>query len=374
MENIIYKNEIIKRKFFDYLKNSKGYSVKSIECFESAIWLWQEFTKEADFASFNQTKAKEFKEWLINKKKRGSQENVSPSFCYDKLRYLRLFFTWLAMQPNYKSKINQTIIDYLNLSLKEVRVATQSKRRQCPTLEEVKKVIENIEVKNEIDRRDKALISLMFLTGIRISAIASLPMRSFDRENMTIDQDPKLGVMTKNSKRITTTLIPFSYQEPLGYFLDWFDYLKSENGFKPNDPIFPATKKENGKDENNLGYYNTGKVEPVFWKSQSSIRKIFEKRFKQAGVRYYHPHTFRHFLVKEISKIPLTEEQKKAISQNLGHENVGTTFGSYGYNRIEDDRQIEIIRNINFDGKQREVKYQVNISKEEFKEIIKEIK
>lgn len=370
MENITYKNEDIKRNFFDYLKNSKtGYSDKSIECCEKAIWLWQEFSHEADFAKFTKIKAKDFKKWLKDKKKRNSKKNVGLSYCHTNLRLLRVFFGWLASQPGYK-KINQTAIDYLNLSKKEAREATQPTRRQCPTLEDVKRVIESIEVKNEIDRRDKALISLMFLTGIRITAISTLPMASLDRKNLVINQDPRLGVLTKNSKRITTTIIPFSYKEPLDYFLEWFDYLKNKKGFQPIDPIFPATKKENGKD--NLGYYNTGKVEAVFWKSQTSIRKIFDKRFKKAGVNYYHPHSFRHLLVQEISKIPLTEEQKKAFSQNLGHSNVSTTFGSYGYGEIADDRQIEIIRNINFDDKLTEVKY--NLSKKEIWELADELK
>jgi hypothetical protein len=43
-----------------------------------------------------------------------------------------------------------------------------------------------------------------------------------------------------------------------------------------------------------------------------------------------------------------TEEEKKAISQNLGHADVGTTFGSYGYGHIEEDRQMEIIKSIKF--------------------------
>jgi hypothetical protein len=172
-------------------------------------------------------------------------------------------------------------------------------------------------------------------------------MQVFDRKKLTIDQDPNLGVKTKNSKRIMTAIMEFSfYKEPLKYFLEWFDYLENEKKFKPSDPIFPATKIENGKD--NLGYYNTENVEPNFWKSTTSTRKIFEKRSEQAGVKYYHPHTFRNLLVKEISELPLTEEQKKAFSQNLGHEDIGTTFGSYGYGKIGESKQIEIMKSINF--------------------------
>jgi integrase len=371
MQNHNYKNETIKRKYYKYLQNSKGYSAKSIECFKKAIWLWQEFTNNNDFIYFNQTKVEEFKEWLKDKNKKNSQEKVGLSYRYDILRYLKLFFDWLSKQSGYKSKINETAVDYLNLTRGEVKIATQPRTRQIPALEEAKTLIESIKGNTEIEMRDKALISLIFLTGARISAIASLPIESFDREKLIIDQDPKLGVKTKNSKRIITALITFSYKEPLDYFLGWFDYLVGGKKFKPNDPIFPATKTENGKD-NNIGYYNTDKVEPVFWKSSASPRKIFENRSERAGIKYYHPHTFRHLLVNEVSKLPLSEEQRKAISQNLGHEDVGTTFGSYGYGNIGEERQIEIIRNIDFSGKKNTVSY--NLSKDELKELAKELK
>ncbi|MDP2855541.1 MAG: site-specific integrase [bacterium] len=287
------------------------------------------------------------------KNKANSQEKISLSYCYTILRFLKVFFRWLSQQAGYK-KIDKIAIDYLNLTQAENRIATQPRKVEIPRLEDIKAVIENIKGKSEIEMRDKALISLIFLTGARISAVMTLPMQSFDRDKLILDQDPKLGVKTKFSKRIVSTFIAFWYKEPINYFLEWFDYLKKQKEFKLNDPIFPATKIENGKE--NIGYYNTGEVEPIFWKSTSTPRKIFEKRFAQAGVKYYHPHTLRHFLSKEAIKRLLTEEQKKAISQNFGHADIRTTFGSYGYGRIDEDRQIEIIKNIDFDGERKEIR------------------
>lgn len=365
----IYKNEQLKRRFYEWLKASKGFSKETIRCYEKAIWLWEDFTNKDEFGSFNKTTAGAFKDWLRKKKKINSQDNISISYCYDILRFLKAFFGWLSKQPTYKSKINQTAIDYLNLTRKEVREATQPKSIKYPVLEEIKMAIENIKGKTEIEMRDKALFSLAFLTGARISAIRTLPMKSFDRASLVLYQDPALGVETKFSKKIVSSLVSFSYKETLDYFLRWFDYLEKQKGFKPDDPIFPATKIENGKE--NISYYNTGEVEAKKLKSSSSLRNIFKKRFEQAGVKYYHPHAFRHWWVKEMAKLPLTEEEKKAISQNLGHENVGTTFGSYGYGRIEENRQIEIIKSIDFEGRKREFKY--SLSKEDIRQLAKEI-
>jgi len=359
MTSIIYKNELIKRRFFDYLKNySGGLSSKTIQCYEKAIWRWEDFSHKSDFAQFNKTMAEGFKDWLKNKKKPKSQENISLSYCYDILRYLRVFFEWLSEQKGYKKIRLKESVGYLNLSKAERRMATQPRNKIFPSVEEVKKVIEDIKGKSEIEMRDRALISIFFLTGARISAVMTLPMKSFDRDKLVIDQNPQWGVKTKFSKKIFSTFITVSYKEPINYFLDWFNYLEKEKQFKPDDPIFPATKIENG--EENISFYNTGRVESIFWKSSSSPRKVFEARFKEAGIKPYHPHSLRHLLVSEVRKIPLNEEQKKAISQNFGHDDVGTTFGSFGYGEIPDNRHIEIIRDIDFKGSGQESKLFLN--------------
>jgi integrase len=365
-----YENEQLKRNFYDFLTSSRGFSKETIHCYEKAIWLWEDFTSKADFGGFNKTLAGAFKEWLKNKKKPNSQENISISYCYDMLRFLKVFFEWLSKQKGYKSRIDQTAVEYLNLTQKEVREATQPKSVKYPVLDEIKKAVEGISGKTEVEMRDKALFSLALLTGARISAIRTLPMKSLDRNDLVLYQDPKLGVETKFSKRIVSSLMPFSYKEALDYFLNWYDYLEKEKRFSPDDPIFPATKIENGKE--NISYYNTGEVEPKRLKNSSSLRKIFKKRFENAGVKYYHPHTFRHWWVKEIAKLPLTEEEKKAISQNLGHENTGTTFGSYGYGKIDENRQIEIIKSIDFEGRKKGVR--LSLSKEDLSLLAKEIR
>jgi len=266
------------------------------------------------------------------------------SYCYDILRFLRKFFEWLSQQP--KSKINPTYIGFLNLSRKDSQIATSVRKVDVPTFEEVLKVAESISGKTEVEKRDRALISFTLLTGARISAIVSLRMKSFDRRRFVVEQSPSSGVKTKFSKQIITALFPLPDAKPLAYFLEWFDYLEQKRKFSPNEPIFPATKLEQGKES--MSYYSSGIVEPVFWSNANPARKVFEKRFKGANIPYYHPHTLRHLIVKEFLKTRLTEEEKKAISQNLGHEDIGTTFGSYGYGKISTDRQVDIVRGIKF--------------------------
>lgn len=49
MALIKYKNEVIKRKFFGYVRNnSKGFSEKTTECYEKIILLWEYFSGGAE--------------------------------------------------------------------------------------------------------------------------------------------------------------------------------------------------------------------------------------------------------------------------------------------------------------------------------------
>lgn len=364
-----YNNEVVKREFFEYLRNSSGFAENSTDALEKAILYWEEFTNKADFSSFDSKQPVEFRDWIKSKKRKGSEKTVSLSYSYDMLRHLRTFFSWLSKQPGYKSKINPNHIDFLNLSKKDSRVATQSRTRKIPSFADILQVLEHIPGKTEVEMRDRALISFIMLTAARISAVVSLPMKSFDRIKLVVDQNPSYGVKTKFSKRIPTALFRLPDKRLLAYFLEWFDYLEKERHFGQDDPIFPSTKLQQGKE--NINFFSSGKVEPLFWSDAGSARKIFEKRFKQAGLAYYNPHTLRHLIISELSKAGITEEQKKAISQNFGHENIGTTFGSYGYGQISEERQIDLIQNLNFTDQETKNAMQ-GLSEEDIRRILKE--
>jgi integrase len=80
------------------------------------------------------------------------------------------------------------------------------------------------------------------------------------------------------------------------------------------------------------------------WSNAGPIRKIFKDAFAAAGLPYFNPHSFRNSLALLGGQICKSPEAYKAWSQNLGHENVLTTFLSYG--DVAPHRQAEIIRGL----------------------------
>jgi len=70
------------------------------------------------------------------------------------------------------------------------------------------------------------------------------------------------------------------------------------------------------------------------------VRDIFRDAFKAVGLPYYNPHLFRNTIVKWALK-NMSQFEFTALSQNLGHEHVMTTYNPYG--KLSMDEQIEAL-------------------------------
>lgn len=284
------------------------------------------------------------KKYLKSNVNKRSKKVLSIRSQYHILRHVNRFFTWLSGQAGYKSRIDINNVQFLQLSKKERRIATGVNPQKYPTLAQVKSMT-LFPVESEIDQRDQALISFMALSGIRDRAVTTLPIGCFDPSSLVIDQNPSRGVETKFSKQIQTTLFKID-DELVKCVVDWYTYLVEVKKFSLHDPLFPATKI--GHVSKNHSAFEAKGVSNDFWADAGPVRRIFKERAKQTNTPYFTPHKFRHFILNESLKHVSSMEQLKAISQNLGHEQMATTF--YGYGLIDDSRVSELIQEINFSG------------------------
>ena len=189
-----------------------------------------------------------------------------------------------------------------------------------------------------IERRDRALMSFIALTGCRDKAAVTVKLKHVSLKEQLVLLDAR-EVDTKFAKTITTYFFPVG-DEPLSYFVDWIAELTSVHLWGPDDPLFPATRVARGADEQ---FGATG-IERRHWSNAGPVRRIFKAAFANARVPYYQPHTLRHMLTRLGLERRRTPEELKARSQNLGHAQVMTTLASYGH--LEDYRQGEIIKGL----------------------------
>ena len=337
-----YQNEQIKRKFFDQLKHGRGFTKSSIHVFADAIAQWQTFIQNEDFSQFTKEKAAAFVEYLSTRPSKTKTGKIALVTQSNYIRRLKKFFEWLSEQPGYKSKIKKDDVEWLRLSKADARIARMGTTRREPTFEEIKTIIQSIKGESELELRDRAFISLAVITGARISALASLLMKSFDKKENILYQSPKDGVKTKSTKLIPTVFFPIGWDEPERYFIEWYEHLESKE-FKPDDPIFPATLNCLSDKNISSGKDSVGKK---LWSGSGAARKIFQKRCLGAGVPYFNPHSFRHSVVDIFMERNPTIKQQKAFSINLGHESVTTTFDSYCNSSMTQNEAIEIIKKL----------------------------
>jgi len=171
------QNERIKRAYFTYLAEAKGFSEATLDGVAKALNRFETYTKFRDFKTFRIEQAKGFKVHLADQRSLRFKERLSKATLYATLNALKQFFSWLAGQPGYKSRISYSDADYFNLSAKETRIAKAHRDARVPTLEQIRHVIQTMPASTEIERRDRALIAFTILTGARDGAIASFKHR-----------------------------------------------------------------------------------------------------------------------------------------------------------------------------------------------------
>lgn len=338
MPNYNPKNERIKKEYFRYLKEADRKAVSTIDQIRKAITRYESYTGLKDFKTFNKNQAAAFKKYLAAARAERSGNPLAMTTMHSTVNALKAFFKWLSCQPGYKAQINVTDIDYLNLSEKDVRVAKQPAVKSFPTLAQIRAVVFSMPAETEIQKRDRALLALTIITGMRDNAIASLRLKHVDLENGRVIQDPR-EVRTKFSKQIVTYFFPVG-EDLIAIVKDWVKHLQEDLLYGNEDPVFPRTRL--AQDANRC--FVVDGLEPVFWADAAPIRKIFREAFAGAGLPYFNPHSFRDTLVQIGKQRCQTPEQFEAWSKNLGHEQMLTTFRSYG--SIDPQRQGELIRSI----------------------------
>ena len=299
---------------------------------------YETFTRFADFATFTKDQALRFKSNLMEQKNARTGEPFSMSTVFHTLTPLQKFLKWLAAQKGYKTKINTTDIAYLNLSDKDERIARTQRDKPAPTLEQVLAAIKAMPADTVLERRDRAIMACLILTGARDGALISLRVRHVDIERRLILQDPDT-VKTKKSKLI------YSYFFPVGgdvetILQEWVHELKTVHLYGNDDPLFPKTAMSQADDYS----FKSDGIERAFWSTAQPVRAIVRMAFTRAGMNYFNPHSFRKTLTRHGQKICKTPEQFKAWSQNFGHTSPLTTFTSYG--NIPYEQQGDIIAGI----------------------------
>lgn len=332
------ENERVKREYLRWLKNAHGRSEPTLDIAAAAIDRFEAHAGLRDFKGFRREQAISFKEHLAAECHPTSGKPLAKATLYGTLKAVQAFFEWLSREPGYRSHVHISDAAYFRPTDNDARIATARRERPAPSLEQVQHVIASMPVGTVVERRDRAVVALILLTGARDMAVASLRIKRLDVGRRELIQDAR-DVKTKRAKTFTTWFFPVG-EEAVEAVAAWVTELKGDLLFGPDDPLFPATK----LDLDPAGLFAPVGVERRPWTTAAPIRALFRKAFEGAGLPYYGPHSLRRTLVALAYDLNLCGRELKAWSQNLGHDSVLTSLSSYG--TLSAHEQADVMRSL----------------------------
>ncbi len=189
---------------------------------------------------------------------------------------------------------------------------------------------------DQVARRNRAIIALLFLTGARDGSLITLRLSDVDLQSGCLHLR---GVAsgTKFGKAFTVWFFPVG-AEVVRIVEDWIGELRRDHLFGPGDPIFPRQRVGLGTQ----GGFEAQGFDRLPWSNASKVAQVTKEAFAAAGLQAFTPHLIRKTLVDLAHQLCKTPEDLKAWSQNLGHDDVLTTLNSYGV--VSPGRQGDLIR------------------------------
>jgi integrase len=191
------------------------------------------------------------------------------------LAALRALFIWLAGQPGFRYRFTYSDADYFNPSERDVQIALSSRARPVPTIEQIRHALNIMPAATVLEKRDRALIAFILLTGCRDRAAVSVKLKHIDLAQRVLYQDPR-EVETKRGKTITTYFFPVG-DEILVFVCDWIRELKNEHLWGPDDPLFPSTEVRRSE----KGGFRPIGLKRAHWSNADAVRRVFKQAFEK---------------------------------------------------------------------------------------------
>ena len=210
--------------------------------------------------------------------------------------------------------------------------STPTQPRPYPTINEAREMLLAMPNQTQRQKRDRAIFALAFLGALRADTLISLRLGDIDVEHRKIIQDARYS-RTKNGKSLLIAWfpIPIEFGEAVN---NWCKILK-DAGFEAEDALFP----EASCLEHDLKFAKIGGGQVPTMRSKHAVTQAF-KAASANCTQAYTPHSARHTIAHERDVRPLTHEERRAWSENMGHENEQITDKHYA--KMSDDRRFEV--------------------------------
>lgn len=280
--------ERLKREFLEYIEVEKGRGLKTVENYDRYLSRFIEYSKIKDPSDIKSEVVREYRLWL-NRQSTGNNRATGETLKKKTQNYyliaLRAFLKYLAKR-NVKS-LAPEVIELAKVGERSIDLISSGelgRLMSAPDGSDVKSL------------RDKAILELLFSTGLRVSELCALP-RDIDLSS------PEISVRGKGEK-VRVVFISDSAKEAVKKYLDARKDME--------DSLFVKIDKiehRSNHAETNL--------------SRRSVERIVKHYAIKAGIsKKVTPHVLRHMFATDLLS---NGADLRSVQALLGHSSIVTT-------------------------------------------------
>ena len=274
-------NEFLERieDFIVYLRIDKKYSENTIDAYHSDLMRYYKYVNEVEHKDFNTIKKKEIKNYLNYLNDSGlDQRTVSRN-----ISSIRSFYKFLLIEKYIKTNPS----DLLELPKRKKTLP------KVLSMEEIDRLLD-IPLTDPYSYRNKAMLELMYATGLRVSELMNLKIH---------DVDLSMAYVRTVGKGGKERVIPIGdiALEALKTYMEEYRSLLLKG--KVTDALF-------------LNNHGVGMTRQGFFKILKKLAK--EKNIKTP----FSPHTLRHSFATHLLN---NGADLRSIQELLGHSDISTT-------------------------------------------------
>lgn len=282
----MYLSELV-NDFTEHLEVEGGRSLKTIENYRLYLERFIEFSGDITVDKITSEQVRRFRLWL-NRHINDSNQSLSLITQSYHLIALRGFLTYLSRR------------DIQSLSADKI-ILPKTARKQVTFLhyDEVSSLLSQIDLDTERGLRDRAIIELLFSSGLRVSELVNL-----NRDHINLNRR-EFMVRGKGQKDRPVFVSKGAAERVSDYLASRHDSLV---------PLFISYSRFAGQTDTSGDYRRL---------QSRSIQRMVSHYAKMAGItKHVSPHTLRHSFATDLL---MNGADLRSVQAMLGHSNISTT-------------------------------------------------
>ncbi|MCE9548892.1 tyrosine-type recombinase/integrase [Candidatus Nomurabacteria bacterium] len=301
----------LKRKFLEYIEIEKGRSLNTVENYDRYLTRFLDFTKNDNPANITDESVREFRLWLNRQpntpwksanKKSNSFKNLEKTLSRKTQNYyliaLRAFLKYLARQ------------EIKSMPAERIELAKVGERTlDLITTEELNRLLSSPSGSDLKSLRDKAILELLFSTGLRVTELCSLT------RDINLNSE-ELSIRGKGGKVRVVFISPEARNAVKTYL---------EKRRDMGDALFVRVDRERkeGSKKTQKKNENKKEIEVESHLNRHSIERIVRQYTTKAGIsKKVTPHTIRHSFATDLLS---NGADLRSVQALLGHSSIVTT-------------------------------------------------